>query len=225
MDFEKKYHITQLPGETLKVMWTRGYKNIELYYHDKLICSHDGVGALKKGVKYTTMELGVIELKLSLSIKPITLDVIIDGYHCVNNFSHPARQLKGASAFFWMIALFAVVSSVWEGWQLRHILALNLIVSVINILTVAAYILAAIYTNKSKPWAFYMGFSVFSFWTLAGLLTILSVNFFFAIAFIVRLVILYFLITNIKYAVGTTKHNKFLSKGFSSDDLLDERIR
>ncbi|WP_300663629.1 hypothetical protein [Fluviicola sp.] len=223
MDFEKNYHITQLPGEIVKAMWTRGYKNIDLYYRDKLICSHDGVGALNKGVKYTTNELGVIELKLS-SGKPITLDIIIDGYHCVNNTSHPAKQLKGASAFFWMIAVFAVAVSLLEGLQLSHVFSLDVIVSVINMLTVAAYFVAAIYTNKSKPWAFYLGFSVFSFWTVIGLLTILSLNFVFIIGFIVRLVILYFLITNIKYAVGTAKHNKFLSRGFSSEDLLDEQI-
>ncbi len=223
MDFEKKYQITQLPGETVKAMWTRGYKNIDLYYNDKLICSHDGVGALKNGVKYTTSELGVIELKLS-SGKPITLDIIIDGYHCVNNTSHPAKQLKGASAFFWMIGVFAVISSLLEGMQLSNILSLGVIVTVINILTISAYFVAAAFTNQSQPWAFYLGFSVFSFWTLIGFLTILSTNFLFMIGFIVRLVILYFLITNIKYAVGTAKHNKFLNKNPSGTDLLDERI-
>lgn len=223
MDFEKNYRITQLPGETVKAMWTRGYKNIDLYYQDKLICSHDGVGALKKGAKYTTKELGVIELKLA-SAKPITLDIIIDGYHCENNSSHPANQLRGASAFFWMIGVFAVVSSFLEGIQLRNVLSLSVIVTVINLLTVAAYFIAAAYTSKSKPWAFYLGFSVFSFWTVVGLLTILSLNLFFIIGYIVRLIILYFLITNIKYAIGTTKHNKFLTKTPSGAELLDGRI-
>lgn len=223
MDFEKKYQITQLPGESLKVMWTRGYKNIDLYYQDQLICSHDGVGALKNGVKYTTKELGVIELKLS-SGKPITLDIIIDDYHCVNNTSHPAKQLKSASAYFWMIGVFAVVVSLLEGIQLSNVLSLNVIVSVLNILTIASYFVAAVCTSKSQPWAFYLGFSVFSFWTLLGLLTILSGSFLFIIGYLVRLVVLYFLITNIKYAVGTAKHNKFLNRNPSGADLLDERI-
>ena len=176
MDFEKKYRITQFPGETLKAMWTRGYRNVEIYYQDKLICTHEGAAQLKKGVKYQTEELGQIELKLSA--KPITLDVIIDGYHCVNNVSHPAKQLKGASTFFWIIAVFA----------------------------------------------FYMGFSVFCFWTLLTLLMLPALNFIFIVAFIFRLLILYLLITNIKHAINTSRHNKFSQPAMTGDDILDAKI-
>lgn len=222
MDFEKNYHITQLPNETLKVMWTRGYRKVELYYHDKLICTHDGVSKLKAGVKYQTPELGEIELKLSA--KPITLDVIIDGYHCVNNVSHPSKQLKGASTFFTIIAVFAILSSLLDGIYLSLDLSIGSIVTLINFSAIAAYIVASVYTNKSKPWAFYLGFSVFSFWTLISLLTLLTGNFFIILAFIIRLIFLYFLITNIKHAIGTAKHNKFGQSHIGEDEILDSGI-
>lgn len=222
MDFEKKYRITQFPREIIKAMWTRGYRNVEIYYQDKLICTHTGVNALKKGVNYQTEELGEIGLKLS--VKPITLDLVIDGYHCLNNVSHPAKQLKGASTFFWIIAVFAILATFIEGMQVSNVLTLGVIVTVINLLTIAAYIIAAIFTNRSKPWAFYLGFSVFSFWTLLSLLTLITGNLLFVLVFIFRLVILYFLISNIKHAVNTTKHNKFGQPIVANEDLLDAGI-
>lgn len=223
MDFEKKYRITQFPGETLKAMWTRGYRNIEIYYHDQLICTHEGISQLKKGVKYQTKELGQIELKLSA--KPITLDVIIDGYHCVNNVSHPAKQLKGASSFFWMIAVFAVISSLMDGIYLTFDMSAGFIVTLINLVVIVVYIIAAVFTNQSKPWAFYLGFSMFCFWTLLSLLVVLSGNVFITLAFLIRLAFLYFLIMNIKHAVGTSRHNKFSQPVTVGDDILDGQLK
>jgi len=222
MDFEKKYRITQLPGETLKAMWTRGYRNVEIYYQDKLICTHEGAAQLKNGAKYQTKELGQIELKLSA--KPITLDVIVDGYHCVNNASHPAKQLKGANTYFWIVAVFASIGSFVEGIQISNVLTIGMIVTIINLLTITAYILAAVFTNKSKPWAFYLGFSVFCFWTLLTILMLPTLGFIFIVAFVFRLLILYLLITNIKHAVNTSRHNKFSQPAITGDDILDSRI-
>jgi hypothetical protein len=222
MDFEKKYRITQFPGETLTARWTRGYRNIEVYYHDQLILTHEGVSALKTGVTYQTKELGRITLKLS--DKPVTLDVIIEGYHCVNNVSHPAKQLKGASAFFWMLVVFAVISSLIDGIDLSLDLSVSSIVTMINVSVIIVYILAAVFTNQSKPWAFYMGFSMFSFWTLISLLTLLTGNFFLILAFLIRLVFLYFLIVNIKHAVGTSKHQAFTQPVKFEDEILDGAI-
>lgn len=222
MDFEKNYRITQFPGETLKAMWTRGYRNIEIYYHDQLILTHEGASQLKKGVKYQTKELGEIELKLS--VKPITLDVIIDGYHCANNVSYPAKQLKAAGTFFWIIAVFALIGSFIEGIMISDVLTLGVIVTAINLLTVTAYILAAIFTAKAKPWAFYLGFSVFCFWTVLTILLLPNLGFVFIIAFVFRLMLLYLLITNIKHAVGTSRHNKFGQPLKFGEEILDAKI-
>lgn len=222
MDFEKKYYITQLPGETIKAMWTRGYKNIEIYYQDKLILTHEGINKLRNGVKYQTKELGEIELKLSA--KPVTLDVIIDGYHCVNNVSHPTKQLKDTSAFFWIIAVFAIISSLMDGIKLGFEFSLGFIVTILNLSVVAVYIIAAVNTKKGKPWAFYLGFSMFAFWTFIALFGLLFGNLFIIIAYLIRVVFLVFLIRNIKYAVATSRHNKFSSGNIAGGDLLDSRF-
>jgi hypothetical protein len=55
-----------------------------------------------------------------------------------------------------------------------------------------------------------------------GLLTILSGNFVLLISYMIRLVILYFLITNNQ--VCDTKHNKFGSGEGLNDDFLDGRV-
>ena len=88
MDFEKKYPITQKPNEYIFVQWTRGYKEVAVYYNDQLIGSVRGSAKLLKGTSFTS-DLGLITLKLSE--KPVTLDVIVDGYHSRVNVSHPVK--------------------------------------------------------------------------------------------------------------------------------------
>lgn len=223
MDFEKKYRITQFPGEVVKAMWTRGYQAVEIYYHDKLILTHDGVNKLRNGVKYQTKELGEIELKLSA--KPVTLDVIVDGYHCVNNVSHPAKELKSMSTFFWVITVFAIISSLLDGIHLGFDLSLGSLITLINLSVVAVYIVAAVNTNKSKPWAFYLGLSMFGFWTLISIINLMYGNIFIIMVFVIRAAFLYFLIRNIKYAVATARHAKFgLGVNRTREDLLDSKI-
>lgn len=223
MDFEKNYQLTQFPGETIKVMWTRGYRNIELYYRDKLLLQHDNTATLKKGATYSTPELGTIVLKLAE--KPVVLDVIVDGYHCVNNVSHPVKQLQSASTYFWIIAVFAVIVSLIEGIYLGDSLTVQTITTIVNGITIAIYFIAAVFTGKSQPWAFYLGFSMFSFWTLLGLITLFSGGILFLIGYIIRLTLLYFLITNIKYAVAVSKHRKFNRGGaVYNDELLDGKL-
>lgn len=66
MDFEKKYPITQQPGDFVTVQWTRGYKAVDLYYKNELIGSVQGSAKLKAGTKIATV-LGTIALKLRKS--------------------------------------------------------------------------------------------------------------------------------------------------------------
>ncbi len=65
---------------------------------------------------------------------------------------------------------------------------------------------------------------MFSFWTLISLLTLLTGNFFLILAFLIRLVFLYFLIVNIKHAVGTSKHQAFTQPVKFEDEILDGAI-
>ena len=221
MDFEKKYHLTQFPNTYILARWTRGYKQIELFYQDKLIYTHEGTKNLKTGVKVNTSELGEIELKLSK--EPILLNIVVEGYHCINNVSHPAKELKGASIYFWIIAVFAFVATLIEGFSIG-VNSLKTIITTINLLVVAAYIIAAVFTSKSRPWAFYLGFSTYSFFTLLSVLILLKGNLIMFIGFGIRLVFLYFLITNIKHAVATTKHNRVRANRQEDVGLIDSEL-
>jgi len=219
MDFEKKYHLTQHNGNFILVRWTRGYKEVEVYYKDQLLGKLENAARLKRGVFVESAELGKVELKLTES--PMTIEVIVDGYHAKNNTNHPAIQLKSASTYFTILAVFALLGSAFEAYRYSAIPDLAVIISSINIAVIAAYVIAAVYTRKSKPWAFYLGFSVFSFFTLLSLLVMLLLDFniIAGISFLIRLAFQYFLITNIKYAVATAKHDKFGSR--DNDMLLD----
>src|SRR6218665_974859 len=175
MDFEKKYHLTQHKGAFILVRWTRGYKEVEVYYKDQLLGKLENAARLKRGVFVESPELGKVELKLTES--PMTIEVIVDGYHARNNLNHPSTQLKSASTYFTILAVFALLGAGFEGYRYRLIPDLAIIISSINVAIIAVYVIAAIYTRKSKPWAFYLGFSVFSFFTLLTLLVMLLFDF------------------------------------------------
>jgi hypothetical protein len=218
MDFEKKYYLTQRPGEFVLVRWTRGHKDVEVYYKDQLLGRLQDAARLKRGVFVESPDLGKIELTLTES--PMTIQVIVDGYHSKNNSNHPALQLKASGMYFTMIAVFAAIGTLFEGYRYSNFINLAVIVTFINLVILAIYIVSAIFVRKSKPWAFYLGFSTFSFLTLLTVLVLFAdPNLVSIIAFLVRLAFQVILITNIKHAVATAKHDKFGSR--DNDMLLD----
>lgn len=216
MDFEKKYPIPQRPNENIIVQWTRGYQQVELYFQDRLIGQIEGAIKLKKGITLDTDE-GTIFLKLSE--KPITIDIVINGYHSSKNISHPSKQLKKSATFFWLIFSFALIGSLLEGMQLSIGPMLGIVLT-INIILLIGYLIAAIFVGQSKPWAFYLGFSIYCLTTLFALLALPMGNIMTFLAFLVRAALLYFLITNIKYAASTYRHNLLDQK--NKNDLLDQ---
>lgn len=222
MDFEKKYPLTQLPGEFILVQWTRGYKEVELFYKEESIAHVQGAMKLKQGISVST-DLGVIKLKLSE--KPVMLDVIVDGFHSPVNVSHPMKELKKTSTFFWLIAVFSFIAGALEVGICSDIPPLMLIVLVIDLIVFATYVLSAVFVSKGKSWAFYLGFSMFSLFTLLTLLILFSgavggiVQYMFmALRFGAAIV----LIINLKTAISATKHLKY--KAAISEDLLDNQM-
>lgn len=222
MDFEKKYPITQKPNEYVLVQWTRGYKEVDVYYEDRLIGSVRGSAKLLKGTSFTS-DLGLITLKLSE--KPVTLDVIVDGYHSRVNVSHPVKELKRTSTYFWIISAFAIVAGILEvgifrGWDEVQAIAL-----MVNGIVFALYVISAVVVGRGKPWAFYLGFSVFSFCTLLSLfvlLTGMAWGFLLYIFMAVRIGGEVILILNLKTANTAARHLKY--KDPLMEDLLDSRL-
>jgi len=219
MDFEKKYPITQRPNEYLVIQWIRGYKQVDVYYNDQLIGSVQGAAKLLKGTSFSS-DLGLITLKLSE--KPVTLDVIVDGYHSRVNVSHPVKELKRTSNYFWIISAFALIAGgiefgIFDGWS-----EVQSFVLLMDVLIFGLYILSGLFVGRGKPWAFYLGFSVFTFCTLISLLALMGgmmwgfmLYFFMAI----RIGGLIILILNLKTANAAVKHLKYQDP--SMEDLLD----
>ena len=223
MEYQKKYAIPKLKNEFLLIGWDRGYKNIQLFYKDRLIETIKNASQLKKGLSIQDQELDTIELKFSES--PMAIDVIFDGIHCASNVSHPFKEMKKFSPIFWMIAIFGLLASGFE-------LAVNLdfslafkIVMIIDTPIVLAYFISAIFISKVKPWAFWLGFVTYTIVFLISILGfILSLNsFLFVINIIIRLTFLIFMIRMIKTVLNVSKHKKYINYTGEDLDLLDNQ--
>lgn len=222
MDYEKKYPITQIPGEHVVVQWTRGYKEVDVYYKNELMGSVRSSVKLVKGASFTS-DLGLITLKLSE--KPVTLDVMIDGYHSPVNVSHPVKELKSMSVYFYVIIAFAFVAGSIEIGIFQDWPAAMVIISSFNLLVFILYIVSALFVRQGKPWAYYLGFTVFSFCTFIFLLALLSgllEGFWLYIFMAVRIGGEVLLIINLKTALAATKHLKYKEPVF--DELLDSKV-
>ncbi|ASS47805.1 MAG: hypothetical protein A3D31_18740 [Candidatus Fluviicola riflensis] len=223
MDFEKKYPITQQPGDFVTVQWSRGYKAVDLYYKNELIGSVQGSATLKAGTKITDTVLGTIGLKLSE--KPVMLDVIIDGYHSPVNVSHPVKELKKTATFFWIIAVFSFIAGAIEVGVFRDTGTVEKTVMTINGSVLIIYIITAVYVGKGKVWAYYLGFSVFAFFTLFTLLVLfggIMWGFLLYLFQVFRFGALGLLIYNIKTANAARKHQQYAS--YNDAELLDSKL-
>ncbi|MDF3026082.1 MAG: hypothetical protein K0S23_389 [Fluviicola sp.] len=222
MDFEKKYPITQIPNEYLVVQWTRGYGQVDVYYNDQLIGAVRETVKLKKGTSFSS-DLGLITLKLSE--KPVTLDVIVDGFHSPVNVSYPVKELKKMNTYFWIIAVFAFIAGAIEYGIFRGWPKVQAAVLLMNLLVFGLYIFSAVFVGKGKAWAFYLGLSVFLFCTLISLLALMGgivwgwALYFFMIMRIAGGVILFM---NLKTANSTVRHLRY--KAPSIDGLLDSKL-
>lgn len=221
MEYQKKYPIPKLKNEFLLISWDRGYKNIQLFYKDRLIETIKNAAQLKKGLTIQDIELNRIDLKFSDS--PMAIDVIFDGIHCASNVSHPFKEMKKFSPIFWMIAIFGLLASAFElAVNLDYTLAFN-IVLIIDTPIVLAYFVSAIFVGKTKPWAFWLGFITYAIVFLISILGfVLSLNsFLFVINIIIRLTFLIFMIRMIKTVLNVSKHKNYINKKGEDLDLLD----
>ncbi len=223
MDFEKKYPITQQPGDFILAQWTRGYKQVELYYQDQLIGSVQSSASLKKGTQITGTVLGTIGLKLSE--KPVMLDVIVDGYHSPVNIGHPVKELKRLSTFFWILAVLSLIAGSLEASAFRNFPDFQKIVWLINALVICTYIVAAVYIKSGKAWGYYLGFSMFAFVTTVTLLILaggLMWGFLLYMLQGFRFVGLGLLIYNLRIANSARRHQKYGQ--YKDVELLDSKL-
>lgn len=226
MFYEKKYPLTQQPGQQLILSWERGYKNTRLFHHERELVHIDSINKLKKGVRFSDKEFGEIELKFSE--KPISVDIIVDGFHSPVNASHPAKKIKSISKFFYLFAVFCLINlSLGSATG-----SLTIGISVQSLVLAALYVICAIFSNQSKGWAVYAGFILFCLMTfLYVLILILSqtslfiqsglsgITLFMILGF--RTVFIVFMVPYLKMASQLSRYQKINPQ---NSGLLDENL-
>ncbi len=218
MSFSKSYPVPGLQDEEIMVTWERGYSNVKLYFRGKLLHSIDTAIEIKQGVSIESEELGNVHI--SFNDQPIFIQIRVNGVLCPVNREQANKELEGAASIFWVLFVLAVIGTLIEGFQLGFGNSIGQITTVINILFTSVYAIAAIYSKKGQPWAYYMGFFVFLGMTvLVGGLNILVGNLFIIIQLVIRGIILYALFGYFKNARDLSR---LINKEASSqNDLLD----
>lgn len=221
MDYQKKYPIAHLNNESLLLTWDQGYKNIQLFFRDRLVKLIPNASQVKKGIKFRDEELNIVELNFSES--PMSINVIIDGIHSSINASHPIKEMKKFGGIFWLVAIFGIVVSAIEISVYRFNLPIMMIVAVFDSVIVVAYILSAIYVSKSKPWAFWLGFITFiAMFLLFFMSSVISFNGIgFWVNLITRGIIFVFMLRMINTVIQVSKHKKYLSNDNLNSELID----
>ncbi len=107
MDFEKKFLHPTKSNETILVKWSKGYREVEIWFHDELIQSLKGANTLIKGITFQNDKLGIVTVKLSEN--PYFLNVIVNKIHSKTNLLHPAKNMKGVGNWFILPIIFSLL--------------------------------------------------------------------------------------------------------------------
>jgi hypothetical protein len=220
MDYEKRYPFARNQNEFVTLTWETGYRNVQIWFRDRLVATIENPASIKKGVKITDEELNVIEL--TFSEKPMAIDVVIDGFHSPVNFSHPSKVLKLSARTLWYIFGLAVIGTLINAGTSRLMMPANQIQFLFDVVFTVAYLIAAINTGKSKTWGYFLGMSVFTFSTIIYIAAIVLLGGLSVVTFIsilLRISFVIYLMLYIRIAINARKHEKYATA--VNADLLD----
>lgn len=220
MDYEKRYPFARNQNEFVTLTWETGYRNVQIWFRERLVATIENPASIKKGVKITDAELNVIEL--TFSEKPMAIDVVIDGFHSPVNFSHPSKVLKLSARTLWYIFGLAVIGTLINAGTSRLMTPANQIQFLFDVVFTVAYLIAAINTGKSKTWGYFLGMSVFTFSTIiyiAAIVLLGGLSFVTFISILLRISFVIYLMLYIRKAINARKHEKYATA--INVDLLD----
>ena len=220
MDYEKRYPFARNQNEFVTLTWETGYRNVQIWFRERLVATIENPASIKKGVKIIDEELNDIEL--TFSEKPMAIDVVIDGFHSPVNFSHPSKVLKLSARTFWYIFGLAVLGTLINAGTSRLMMPANQIQFLFDVVFTVAYLIAAINTGKSKSWGYFLGMSVFTFSTIiyiAAIVLLGGLSFVTFISILLRISFVIYLILYIRIAINARKHEKYATA--VNVDLLD----
>lgn len=190
--------------------WESGYRNVQIWFRERLVATIANPSSLKKGIKIKDEELN--EIELSFSERPMTIDVVIDGYHCPTNRSHPLKTFKLVNKSFWVIFILAVLGTLINLGQLKFSTVENQIQFGIDLVFTTSYLIAAISTAQGKVWFYFLGLSVFTVSSLLYIFTIYLISAMgigVAIGILIRIGVLIYLLRFLKTAISTNKHKYY----------------
>ncbi len=219
MDFQKKYALPRLQDEFILAQWERGFKSVKLFFRDRMILEINDPSSIKRGFVFNDPELNKIEL--TFSERPMTLNIIIDGFHSISNQTHPYRQYRSNTAVMWMLFTFALIVALFFLYKYSSVLSWVLADIVINFLSVVVYLNAALLIPRNYVWPFFLAFGWYCLFTLIVLAGVFLDPNIMTIGLLVgRLLFLYLLIRQFPQAVRVLKYKRHTNK--ANIGTLDE---
>lgn len=155
--YSKKYIAVKDESKTLFLTWETGYNNLKLYSEGRLVKTINSPGELMNGVTFIDEELNDVLLKFS-SGAPIIIQITANGlkYYPQNNAeSGDGADFSGLVSVFWVLATLSLIGAIIAQTQISGIVAITQ--GVYDIIIITIYVIAAIFLNKKKVWAYYLG--------------------------------------------------------------------
>ena len=221
MSFSSNYTSTT-SDKTVFVTWEAGFDNLKIYHEQSVVLKIDNGSEIRSGVTRDIDGLGKVELYLPN--KAHTVHLTIDD-ETFTQVKPPESQvnLSGVSYLFWILTVLAVFGSIMalSHYRFNFSHPIAVVELILDVVAVTAYVLAAIFTAKNKPWGYFLGGIVFTFMSLLAILGTYSIGIGFGaiLTITVRLAIIGYLISEFKKV--RILMNSSNSSDHTSSELLD----
>lgn len=171
MDYEEKYTLPD-HDTPLRVSWSTDFREVEIVFGDRVIGHFKRRANPLDGILLRDEELGKIEL--TFHRRQTAIDVVVNDYHQPSNRSHPRRQMKRLSVWFWIVSTFFMLLCLYKVLLVQQGVLYwtsNPEWTIINGSLFLFFAIVAVLVFYAQAWAYYVGFAVFSLIMIYILLT------------------------------------------------------
>lgn len=110
MDFEKKFLHPTKSNETILIKWSKGYREVQVWFHNEHIKTINDPKTLISGIIFQNAKLGSV--KILLSEKPKLLNLLVNNIHSKTNQLHPSKRINGVGNWFIIPAVISTVALI-----------------------------------------------------------------------------------------------------------------
>lgn len=228
--YKKSFYFDETRERAISIEWNRGFK--EVYLSDGGEEFHQ-VKTSKKLLDGITVETPKGEnLYIRLHKNPARWEVLLGNRYLINSYNFAKDSLKSTSNLFYVIFGFSlafIVLQILMAYEMfgSSIFAPDIIFGpklLVTYLFIIAFFLSAFFLRKGKTLWYFVGAGLYIIDTLILLASFASddgrsgiaIN----IGFIIRIVIMYYIIKAFKHVVNLRKHQKEIAKKTDAE-LLD----